>query len=131
MLFKKQHAKQGSKSSITSTDSQSSSTTHQSSSSSSSQGGGPIRDSTTALPKNVNSMRTWEVQTQQEQARSRASARGDSSYAHAGTDWDQKNEDLERRAQGLPLRSRSMKKSWKDRLGKGPGLGPGWASTID
>lgn len=112
MLFRKQHSKQDSKSS---TNSQSSSSQHSSSQ------GSYIRDSTTALPKNVNSMRTWEVQTQQEKERTRASARG--SYAHAGTDWDQKNEDLERRAQGLPLRSRSMKKSWKSRLGKGPGLG--------
>ncbi|KAK8076241.1 hypothetical protein PG994_003513 [Apiospora phragmitis] len=108
MLFKKQHTKQDSKSS---TNSQSSSSTQ-----------GSIRDSTTAMLKSVNSMRTWEVQTQQEQERSRdVGAR--SSYAHAGTDWDQKNEDLERKARGLPLRSPSIKQSWKNRLFKGPGLG--------
>ncbi|KAK8091745.1 hypothetical protein PG997_002106 [Apiospora hydei] len=73
------------------------------------------------MPKSVNSMRTWEVQNQQEQERSRAGAT--SSYAHAGTNWDQRNEDLERKAQGLPLRSPSIKQSWKNRLFKGPGLG--------
>ncbi|KAK7937750.1 uncharacterized protein PG986_014618 [Apiospora aurea] len=113
MLFKKQHSKQDSKSS---TNSQASTQ-----SSSSSSQGGSIRDSTTAMPKSVNSMRTWEVQNQQEQGRSRAGAT--SSYAHAGTNWDQRNEDLERKAQGLPLRAPSVKQSWKNRLFKGPGLG--------
>lgn len=118
MLFKKKHTKQ--QDSKSSTESQSSSQSF-TQSTQSSRGDGPIRDSTTALPKSVNSMRTWEVKNQQEQERSRASAH--SSFAHAGTDWDQKNEDLERKAQGLPLRSPSINQSWKNRLFKGPGLG--------
>ncbi|KAK8117760.1 uncharacterized protein PG998_006041 [Apiospora kogelbergensis] len=76
------------------------------------------------MPMSVNSMRTWEVQNkqqQQQQEQLRLGARDN--YAHAVANWDQKNEDLERRAQGLPLRSRSMKRSWKNRTLAGPGLG--------
>ena len=119
MFFKKHTKQQDSKSS---TSSQSSSTE-----SSSSQGGGSVlRDSTTAMPMSVNSMRTWEVQNkQQRQQHQEQQLRlgAHTSLARAGTNWDQKNEDLERRAQGLPPRSRSMERNWKNRTVNGPGLG--------
>ncbi|KAK6838001.1 hypothetical protein PG987_006282 [Apiospora arundinis] len=118
-MFFKKHSKQKSSSS---TGSESSSTR------STSQGPPVIRDSTTAMPMSVNSMRTWEVQNRQQQQQRREqqsiiNARSTFAPTPTGTNWDQKNEDLERRAQGLPLRSLSMKKSWKNRTTQDPRLG--------